>query len=106
MRESPRRNYLLFSVLVLGLLGLPQFVLAQQPDGPQSSAPPPVAPAPPAAPARHGSSEKIWIPAGTRVAVVLENGISTRGAKAGDSVYFHTSFPITQKNRIVIPVGS
>jgi type IV secretion system protein VirB10 len=38
--------------------------------------------------------------------VVLENGISTRGAKAGDSVYFHTSFPITQNNRVVVPVGS
>jgi len=38
--------------------------------------------------------------------VVLENGISTRGAKAGDSVYFHTSFPITQNNHIIIPVGS
>jgi type IV secretion system protein VirB10 len=37
---------------------------------------------------------------------VLENGISTRSAKPGDSVYFQTSFPITQNNRIVIPVGS
>ena len=106
MRESPRRNYSLYGLMVAGLLVLPQFGLAQQPDGPQTSAPPPVAPPPPAAPARQGSSERIWIPAGTRVAVVLENGISTRGAKAGDSVYFHTSFPITQNNRIVIPVGS
>jgi type IV secretion system protein VirB10 len=37
---------------------------------------------------------------------VLENGISTRSAKPGDSVYFRTSFPITQNNKIVIPVGS
>jgi type IV secretion system protein VirB10 len=37
---------------------------------------------------------------------VLENGISTRSAKPGDSVYLQTSFPITQRNRIVIPVGS
>ena len=106
MRESPRRNYPLHCLLVAGLLVLPQFGLAQQPDGPQTSAPPPVAAPPAAAPAGQGSTEKIWIPAGTRVAVVLENGISTRGAKAGDSVYFHTSFPITQNNRIVIPVGS
>src|ERR1700675_2918994 len=105
MRESPRRNYPLYRILVAGLLVLPQFGLAQQPDGPQTSAPPPVA-APTPAPAGHGSPEKIWIPAGTRVAVVLENGISTRGAKAGDSVYFHTSFPITQNNHIIIPVGS
>ena len=106
MRESPRRNYPWYCILVAGLLVLPQFEFAQQPDGPQTSAPPPVAAPPVAAPAGHGSPEKIWIPAGTRVAVVLENGISTRGAKAGDSVYFHTSFPITQNNRIVIPVGS
>jgi type IV secretion system protein VirB10 len=38
--------------------------------------------------------------------VVLENGISTGSARAGDSVYFCTSFPITQNNRVIIPVGS
>jgi type IV secretion system protein VirB10 len=37
---------------------------------------------------------------------VLENGISTRSAKPGDSVYLQTSFPITIGNRVVIPVGS
>jgi hypothetical protein len=36
----------------------------------------------------------------------LENGISTRSAKAGDSLYFHTAFPVTQNNQVVIPVGS
>ena len=80
---------------------------AQQPEGPQRSAPPPIAPPPPPAAAQgDGSKEKIFIPAGTRIGVVLENGISTRGAKPGDSVYLQTSFPITQNNRIVIPVGS
>jgi hypothetical protein len=106
MRELPHRTFALYLLLAAGLVVLPQRGHAQQPDGPQTSPPPPVTPAPPAAPARQGSSEKIRIPAGTRVAVVLENGISTRGAKAGDSVYFHTSFPITQNNHIVIPVGS
>jgi hypothetical protein len=81
--------------------------LAQEPPGPQVEAPPPVAPAPrPAAASRAGSGEKIRIPSGTRVGVVLENGISTRSAKVGDSLYFRTSFPITQNNHIVIPVGS
>jgi hypothetical protein len=76
---------------------------AQQQDGPQVDAPPPVAvpPAPPRA-----SGNKIVVPSGTRLAVVLENGISTRSAKAGDSLYFHTAFPVTQSNHIVIPVGS
>ena len=80
---------------------------AQQPEGPQTSAPPPVAPTPAPARAQGASSnEKILIPAGTRIGVVLENGISTRSAKPGDSVYLQTSFPITQNNHIVIPVGS
>jgi type IV secretion system protein VirB10 len=78
---------------------------AQQPDGPQATAPPPVAPKPvPEQPA--GPSEKIIVPAGTRVGVVLQNGISTRSAKVGVSIYLQTSFPITQNNRIIIPVGS
>lgn len=80
---------------------------AQQPEGPQTSAPAPVAPvARPAPERRAGPNDKITVPAGTRVAVVLENGISTRSAKAGDSLYFRTSFPITQNNRVVVPVGS
>ncbi len=78
---------------------------AQQPEGPQSDAPPAVAPKPVAAPAAT-SSERITVPSGTRVGVVLQNGISTRGAKPGDSVYLQTNFPITQGNRIVVPVGS
>jgi type IV secretion system protein VirB10 len=78
---------------------------AQQPDGPQTVAPPAVAPKPaPASPP--ASTERITLPAGTRVGVVLQNGISTRSAKPGDSVYLQTSFPITQNNRVVIPVGS
>ena len=106
MREIPRRTFTLYLLLAANLVVLPQLGLGQQPDGPQASAPPPVGSPAPAAPVRPVSSEKIRIPAGTRVAVVLENGISTRGAKAGDSVYFHTSFPITQNNHVIIPVGS
>jgi hypothetical protein len=80
---------------------------AQEPEGPQTAAPTPVAPAPrPVLERRSIPSENITVPAGTRVAVVLENGISTRSAKAGDSLYFRTSFPIMQNNQIVIPVGS
>jgi hypothetical protein len=77
----------------------------QQPDGPQTSAPPPAA-RPAQAAAARGPAERIDVPSGTRFAVVLENGISTRGAKPGDSLYFRTAFPITQHNRIVVPVGS
>src|SRR5215470_5482143 len=76
---------------------------AQQPDGPQMDAPAPVAPTP--VPAR-APEKKLIVPAGTRLAVVLENGVSTRSAKAGDSLYFHTAFPVTQNNLVLIPVGS
>jgi len=105
MREQLRREIRQFLCLTAALLAAAASCAAQQPDGPQSDAPPPVAPKPVAAqPA--GSSDRITVPSGTRVGVVLQNGISTRSAKPGDSVYLQTSFPITQGNRIVIPVGS
>jgi len=88
------------------MLALGASCAAQQPNGPQSGAPPAVAPAPRPAAAQADSGERILVPSGTRVGVVLQNGISTRSAKAGDSVYLQTSFPITSNNRIVIPVGS
>jgi hypothetical protein len=109
MRDLPRRTFPLTPLTLLlaaSLFLFPRTAAAQQPDGPQTSPPPPVTPAQPAKPVSQSSSEQIRIPAGTRVAVVLENGISTRGAKPGDSVYFRTSFPITQNNHIIIPVGS
>src|SRR5712691_9101649 len=97
------------SLFALRLLFFTSYGLAfaQQPEGPQTSAPPPVArEARPAVERRASTNDKLTVPAGTRVAVVLENGISTRSAKAGDSLYFRTSFPITQNNRVVVPVGS
>ena len=105
MKFQLRRGYRRSSCLMAGLLAAVATCAAQQPDGPQTAAPPPVAPTPaPVMPT--GPSERITVPAGTRVGVVLQNGISTRSAKVGDSIYLQTSFPITQNNRIVIPVGS
>ena len=110
MRRLFRRGLSPAILLSAGLLAAGQACLAQQPEGPQSAPPegasvqhqqPAAAPAKPA-----GSGERILIPAGTRLGVVLQNGISSRSAKPGDSLYFQTSFPITQNNRIVIPVGS
>src|SRR5580693_8909563 len=106
MRKSPRRILSFYCALAAGLFLLPQLGAAQEPPGPQTAPLPPATPAQPAAQQPQASPQLIRIPAGTHVAVVLENGISTGSAKAGDSVYFHTSFPITQDNHIVIPVGS
>jgi hypothetical protein len=91
--------------LFLGVLVLSPGVRSQEPAGPQSAAPPPAARAQQPA-SQNVSHQKIIVPAGTRLAVVLENGISTRSAKAGDSLYFHTAFPVTENNRVIIPVGS
>ena len=87
-------------------LFLASVAAAQAPDGPQSDAPAPATtPSTTAArPAKTGQT--ILIPTGTRIGVVLESGISTATAKAGDSVYFRTSFPITINNKVVVPVGS
>lgn len=106
MSRSPRRNFLPYVLLIAGVATLPQFGRAQEPPGPQASAPASVPPSQLAVAPRPAAPELVRIPAGTRLAVVLENGISTRSAKPGDSVYFHTSFPITQNNQIIIPVGS
>jgi type IV secretion system protein VirB10 len=46
------------------------------------------------------------VPAGTRLPLVLHNGISTRNAHPGDPVYLETLFPILVEGRIVIPAGS
>lgn len=106
MTQPPSRSATLCFLLIAGALATPQVGRAQQEAGPQTAAPPAVAPAQPVPRQASAPSETITVPAGTRVAVVLENGISTRGAKPGDSVYFHTSFPITQNNRVIVPIGS
>ncbi len=107
--QGSRNAILRFCFAMTPCVFLPAGLLAQGQDGPQST--PPAAdaiaprPAPtPVSPPR--PSEKIVVPSGTRLSVILENGISTRGAKPGDSVYFQTNFPIAQNNRIVVPVGS
>ena len=105
MKEQLPRRISPYLCLIAGLLAMGASCAAQQPEGPQAAAPPPVAPKP-VVTQQAGSSERITVPAGTRVGVVLQNGISTRSAKPGDSVYLQTSFPITQTNRVVIPVGS
>jgi type IV secretion system protein VirB10 len=85
-------------------LSLASYSFAQAPEGPQPD--PPAAPTQPAPAPRPSNGQTITVPAGTRVGVILENGISTASAKPGDSVYFRTSFPITMENKVVIPVGS
>jgi type IV secretion system protein VirB10 len=97
----------LFIASLLVILSSGVHAFAQAPDGPcggsrRISLRPVATPASRAA----GSGQTITVPAGTRIGVTLENGISTYSAKPGDSVYFRTSFPITINNKVVVPVGS
>ena len=48
----------------------------------------------------------IMIPAGTKVPLRLESGISTKNAKPGDGVYARTTFPVTINDRVIIPAGT
>ena len=50
--------------------------------------------------------EMLLVPTGTRLPLLLQNAVSTRGAKPGDPVFLETMFPVTVQNRIVIPVGT
>jgi hypothetical protein len=53
-----------------------------------------------------GDRATIMIPAGTKVPLRLESGISTKNAKPGDGVYARTTFPVTVDDRIVVPAGT
>jgi hypothetical protein len=100
------RNNIKFLSLALVLFAVHVCsVTAQAPEGPQTDAPT-APPTPPVVAARPAPGQSIIVPSGTRLGVILENGISTGTAKPGDSVYFRTSFPITIENKVVIPVGS
>ena len=70
-RESGAKLVFVLAASLLFTMSL----AAQQQEGPQTEAPPPVAPKPAPAP-QAGTGEKVIVPAGTRVGVVLENGIS------------------------------
>ena len=73
--------------------------------------PPAAQPSQPAAetgaqPATKPRPSKVVVPAGTRLPLVLHNGITSRNNRPGDPVYLETLFPIVQDNHILIPAGS
>src|ERR1700719_3806006 len=50
--------------------------------------------------------EKLLVPSGTRLPLILHNAVTTRNAKPGDPIYLETLFPVVIDNRILIPAGS
>lgn len=47
-----------------------------------------------------------YVPAGTKVPLVLKHAISTKNAKPGDNVYAQTTFPVVVNGQVVIPAGT
>src|SRR5208282_5325843 len=52
------------------------------------------------------AKSKIVIPAGTTVSLALTEPILAKSAKAGDSVYAESAFPVTVNNQMAIPPGT
>lgn len=51
-------------------------------------------------------ADKLVLPAGTQIPLILQNTINTRNAQKGDRVYFETLYPIIHAGKVIIPVGS
>ena len=96
---------LLALALILPLLAPATQEPAQQPPPPeQKAAQQPAEPS--SEPPAKASPERIVVPAGTRLPLVLHNAITTRNARPGDPIYLETLFPIIIDGRICIPAGS
>ena len=98
----PRRIVVRSILLAVGVM-TPLFA---QEVPPASSAPSPVATIPVSAPTPVPKGDQVVVPIGTRLPLLLRNGVNTRTAKPGDSVYFETSYPIAVNNKIAIPLGT
>jgi hypothetical protein len=97
-----RRVFVPSIFLVVGAM-MPLFA---QEVPPVMSAPSPVVTTPVGPPPPVPKNDQVVVPIGTRLPLLLRNGINTRTAKAGDSVYFETAYPIAVNNRIAIPMGT
>ncbi len=91
------RRWLVAALILPCFVGTVSF--AQEPESAASVSPSPQE-------AEPKSGEKIVVPAGTRLALILHNSISTRNARPGMAVYLETIFPLVQDHRILIPAGS
>lgn len=103
MRQRIRNQ--LFVLIFLISSGAVAALQAQEPASfppSETTSPAPVETTRAAAPA----NSQIIVPTGTHLPLMLRNGINTRTAKAGDSVYFETAYPIGVNSRMAIPMGT
>jgi hypothetical protein len=102
---------LVAAACVLGILAAPSSrSLAQDAPVPSQPAPAatpsqdaatPVIPAAPPAP----TPKTYTVPPGTKVLLQLRSAINTKSAKAGDSIYLASTFPVVVGSRVMIPAG-
>jgi type IV secretion system protein VirB10 len=58
-----------------------------------------------APPAAQPPKTKFTVPAGTKILLQVQSPVNTKSAKAGDSVYLSSSFPVVVGNKVMIPSG-
>jgi len=100
--QSKRRRRFVFALLALSVAA--KHAIAQEPPAatPEKTPPPTEAAIAPG----FNSSAQMKVPVGTHLPLFLRNGINTRTARAGDSVYFETAYPLAVNNKMAIPMGS
>jgi hypothetical protein len=81
-------------------------LLAQEPPAGSSSGVVPASQPAASSTAPAPKGDQVTVPTSPRLPLMLRNGINTRTAKAGDSVYFETAYPIAVNNKIAIPLGT
>lgn len=57
-------------------------------------------------PASAVADPSVTVPAGTKIPLIMKQGVTTKNARVGDPVYAQTAFPIVENDRIIIPVGT
>jgi len=78
---------------------------AQPPANPGAAAPGQTPEAAQASQAAASGAKSYIVPEGTKVLLQLRSAINTKSARAGDSVYLASTFPVVVGSRVMIPAG-
>ena len=93
--------------ILLTLMFLSTFALAQESEQPQiqplNQTQPKTMPAPALTQRHERTVSQVVIPAGTRIPVALKNTISTKANHEGDPIYAQSTFPVVVDDRIIVP---
>ncbi len=93
-------------VFLMGLLLFAALLSAQEPEPTPDPAPAPEVAERQADADDPPQPERVSIPVGTHLPLVLANTVSTKTAAVGDPLYFESIYPVVVNSRILVPVGS